>query len=97
MKITTGFLTGNVIVDDTNLDVPATAAEYARLLTMSIQNAYPRANVSVDWQDAGGCVPHSLQTAVHGAPDYKQELVIIDHVESIKNSVFSDGKFYITA
>lgn len=96
-KITTGFLTGNLITDDDGLDVDNTVATYARLLTRAIQSAYPSAEVSVDWEGAEGCVPFPLQTAVDGADDYEEEAAIIDDVDNISEMVFSAGEFYVTA
>ena len=93
MKITTGFLTGNLITDDNGLDIAATAACYARLLTDAIQAAYPDADVDVDWQDAYGELPYPLKTQVDGDTDHED----CQSIDEIAEEVFSAGEFYVNA
>jgi len=93
MKITTGFITGNLIGDATGLDEAATSACYARLLTSAIQAAYPDADVSVDYQFAYGEVPRPLITHVDGDTDTDE----CRDIDAIAEEVFSMGDFYCPA
>jgi hypothetical protein len=90
MKITTGFLTGNLTADS-SVDLNASAAEYARQLTAAIQSAFPDAEVSVDYQDASGELPYPLKTQVDGDTD----ALDCAAVDQIAGDLFESGSFWV--
>jgi hypothetical protein len=91
MKITTGFLSGN-LTGDSDIDLDATAQNYADLLTEKLREAYPDAEIEVDWQDAEGVVPYSLQTSVDGDTEHEE----VAAIDSIAERVFEAGEFWVT-
>jgi hypothetical protein len=93
MTITTGFITGNLIGDATNLDESATAASYAELLTAAIETAYPDAKVSVNYQSAYGEIPIPLTTHVDGDTDTDD----CRDIDAIAVELFAMGDFYVNA
>lgn len=67
-KISTGFLSGNLIDgwdDQDQYDEDASAKLYAEMLTKALSEAYPGVEIEVNWQGgAVGCKPRTLNTDI---------------------------------
>lgn len=89
-EITTGFLTGNLLGSETDgIDINASVRLYQQRLTEAVEEAFPGATVRVDYQDAEGVLPFSLQTKVYPpTATYQDELRDeIGMVEELRNAV----------
>lgn len=92
LQIKTGFLSGNLFNDVTDIDVDASARAYGRALREDILAAYPEADVLVIWIHAKGTRPYSLRTQVRRG-DMTEETdteleKIAEHVEWIASMLW---------
>lgn len=99
MDIHTGFLQGNLFdgwdqSDIDGLDANASAARYAEMCRAAIEQSYPGATVTVEWQaDAGGSVPYPLRTRVDGDDGHDD----VPFVDEICSRVFSGFGWLVDA
>ena len=103
MSISMGFLTGNIIDDSNGIDVAATAVKYSSMLSKAVLEEYPDVDLTIDWQDAQGVLPHGLKTAVYfDVPshleefDYHEEERILDRLASIETRVWELHDWIVT-
>jgi hypothetical protein len=68
--ISTGFLAGNLEIDDT-----AEAQRLADSLATAIRQEWPDADVKVPWQHGQGSVPFELRTYVNTPSSFSQTLL----------------------
>jgi len=100
MKIITGFLTGNLLNDTTNIDIDASAKRYAELLHDAIASEFPQADIIIRWQSGEGSIPYDLQTAIYFSPDccYDDAVEnITEHVNWIADKVWQSFEWIIYA
>lgn len=92
--IFTGFLVGNLGLDeDCNTCVPESVQAYTNEVKAAIEAEYPGVEVDVDWQDASGSLPCTLETSVTGGTA-GDESDAIQLVNDIKQRVYERGTFY---
>lgn len=96
--ISTGFLSGN-LGGDSSIDLDASAEAYAFELEAALKEAYPDAEITVDFQDAYGCVPRPLQTSVEfeGECDCAAQEDAIRDVDNICERIFERATFWVEA
>lgn len=99
-SISTGFLAGNLFVDDGDdqgvYDVDASAAKYAEMCREALEREFPGAEISVPYEvNAQGAIPLPLQTVVtdpdgvdYQPGDYGAGGRIADSVEDICERVW---------
>lgn len=97
-EITTGFLTGNLFGSETDgIDIDASVKLYRQRLQEAIEEAFPGATVQVDYQDAEGVLPSSLQTRIYPPmPAYQDDLrEETSLVEDIRNQVWDYAEGWV--
>ena len=91
LRISTGFLTGNLVANAGGVDEEATARGFAEALAYAIAEQYPAAEVTVDWNEGSGLLPQELWTAVNYNPGHRE----VDGVNRIIGAVITKGDFYV--
>jgi hypothetical protein len=109
--IHTGFLGGNITSDELSdggrpLDLNASCQKYAELLTAALEEKFPGAEVSVDYQvNASGSLPCTLETRVSmpdegpaGDLEMMQEMDnLVESVDAISSRVWESWDWAVTA
>lgn len=97
-EIATGFLAGNLFGPVTDgIDLDASVKLYQQRLQEALEEAFPGATVRVDYQDAEGVLPASLQTRVYSpSASYQDDLRNeIELVEDIRNQVWDYAEGWV--
>lgn len=93
MKITTGFLTGNLLANaGPKIDREASARRFAERLVRALSASFPEAEVRVDWRDGSGFLPPEFWTAVNFDPGHE----LVDEVNEVIGTVIREGGYCIS-
>lgn len=89
-----GFLSGNLDLGaDCSTDVPASIQAYADACKTALEAEYPGAEVEIDWQDASGSLPGTLEPSITGGSIGDQ--ADAEHVvRDVMQRVYEQGEFY---
>lgn len=92
MKITTGFLTGNLLSNaGPGIDRETSARRFAERLARALSESFPGAEVRVDWRDASGFLPPEFWTAVNFDPGHE----LVDEVNEVIGKVIQEGGYCV--
>ncbi len=80
-QIKTGFLSGNL--SNESFNEIESAKKLAKLIENALESAFPDAEITVNWQEATGCIPYDCKTRVFFDEDDRDEDEIIQRVDSI--------------
>ena len=104
-SIQTGFLTGNLEPqtpeESEKINWDESIRKYADLCEKALKKAYPKAEITIDWQHAVGVTPASLETLVENdrGHDYNVASDSLAHdaenVECICGEVWQEWKWVV--
>ena len=89
-RIRTGFLTGNMITEETqNIDVEASAIRYMAQVHNELQVVFPEATINIWYEHGSGLLPGYLRTEITFEDYVSTSCREAGIVDNVKDEIFN--------